>query len=605
MKSSNRKNNGRINLEGRLTLEGGFTLVELLITIALLGLIMAMGASFFAFGINAFQKGEAQSIAQRDVRFVADRITQELRNATMVEFGSNSDEVPAPAEGDLFFSMKKIEGTNYYRINFIKKDSPPFSITPEGVISDYEFRVENRVLKFKLAGEEKGQSFAIESEVLLVNSLSNSPTNACTIDDCSYIYFRKDLMDLNKVRSPYALPVEGSYRFSPTIIGLTSDDVIELRSNTSGASLCYTLDGSDPDEACQASNVYTYSDTSKISLAGYSGDLTLKARAVKEGMDASELFELTYRILERVATPIANPAAVGLESFFLSNNVAIELGFNSALFSGSTATGQSTTDSSTSDEPTICYTLEDNVPIGWDSETNSCVLEEGLYLYSGPIADYRNNRGNFTLRAQAFQAGMLPSFVLEKRYHYDVEGVLPVIIIFDEGNEPLAILRGQSFNPLAGVNVINGSLGDLTITGAVDRNSVGVYTLTYSIGSVSEVRTVHVRPVLSSVEFRVDGHGQGEGQGQWISFSLFPGFSSYNLTGYSATKGSARDNEDANIEIRVTAPEGNVKLIRGSTVRSISKDLWQDSGIKGGELTVQVESNDGFLKTSYSFYLNR
>lgn len=68
---------------GKLTLnkQGGFSLVELLIVLALLGLVLALGYMYFGFGLSTYARGERQSIAQQSIRQGADFITSELRYA--------------------------------------------------------------------------------------------------------------------------------------------------------------------------------------------------------------------------------------------------------------------------------------------------------------------------------------------------------------------------------------------------------------------------------------------------------------------------------------------------------------------------------------------
>jgi len=68
---------------GELTIkkESGFTVVELLIVLALLGLVLSVVYMYFSFGYDTFVRGERQSIAQQSIRQGADFITGELRYA--------------------------------------------------------------------------------------------------------------------------------------------------------------------------------------------------------------------------------------------------------------------------------------------------------------------------------------------------------------------------------------------------------------------------------------------------------------------------------------------------------------------------------------------
>ncbi|MEW9121934.1 MAG: chitobiase/beta-hexosaminidase C-terminal domain-containing protein [Thermotaleaceae bacterium] len=95
-------------------------------------------------------------------------------------------------------------------------------------------------------------------------------------------------MDLynTKVAAVNADPGSGS---------ISSGDEITLTSATSAATIYYTLDGSTPDTS---SNRYNR----RITINGSAGDrITLKAYAVKSGMDPSDVRTFTYDILEETS----------------------------------------------------------------------------------------------------------------------------------------------------------------------------------------------------------------------------------------------------------------------------------------------------------------
>ena len=62
----------------------GFTVVELMVVLALLGIVLALGYMFFGFGISTFARGERQTIAQQEIRRGAEFITSELRFANKI-----------------------------------------------------------------------------------------------------------------------------------------------------------------------------------------------------------------------------------------------------------------------------------------------------------------------------------------------------------------------------------------------------------------------------------------------------------------------------------------------------------------------------------------
>lgn len=68
---------------------GGFSVVELIMVLALLGIVLGLGYMFFSFGSNTFARGERRSIAQQSIRRAADFITSEIRYADVLELNPN------------------------------------------------------------------------------------------------------------------------------------------------------------------------------------------------------------------------------------------------------------------------------------------------------------------------------------------------------------------------------------------------------------------------------------------------------------------------------------------------------------------------------------
>ena len=65
--------------------QDGLSLVELMITLSLLGIVLALGYMYFDYGVQAFDRGERQSIAQQASRITSDFVTAELRFAKEIE----------------------------------------------------------------------------------------------------------------------------------------------------------------------------------------------------------------------------------------------------------------------------------------------------------------------------------------------------------------------------------------------------------------------------------------------------------------------------------------------------------------------------------------
>lgn len=88
--------------------------------------------------------------------------------------------------------------------------------------------------------------------------------------------------DKNQVITPVMIPVGGTY---------SSDQSVTITCSTSGATIYYTTNGSDPDED---STVYS----SPISVAGNGTNITIKAIAMKDGMLDSTISTGSYLIQE-------------------------------------------------------------------------------------------------------------------------------------------------------------------------------------------------------------------------------------------------------------------------------------------------------------------
>ena len=81
MKLNNKES---INLD-----RSGFTLIELMVVVAILGLIILGTVTFFSGGIRAWISGQYQLQAQREARSALDRMVKEIREGDT--FGNSSD----------------------------------------------------------------------------------------------------------------------------------------------------------------------------------------------------------------------------------------------------------------------------------------------------------------------------------------------------------------------------------------------------------------------------------------------------------------------------------------------------------------------------------
>ena len=144
----------------------GLSVIELLIALSLLGIVLALGFSYFFFGANTFKVGETQSNLQRDIRLTSDFITREVRNAIdLALFDSNSG---IPTGGD---------GNNYIYLNesIIMHIDTGGNVTSrtDNFIESLSFDIkevnDRYLLEFVIHGSDDDQEYRLESEVYLNN----------------------------------------------------------------------------------------------------------------------------------------------------------------------------------------------------------------------------------------------------------------------------------------------------------------------------------------------------------------------------------------------------------------------------------------------------
>lgn len=157
----------------------GFSLVELMVVVALLGTIIAVGYQLLFFGQNSFKKGEAQSILQNEIRTASDFISREIRNAyvdpTAIDPIVFTLESGPPATFDSGYCYIYCENSKIcYRDGAgttVAKTAP--------VITEFTCSLQNsnssipsngkNYIHFIIKGESGSQKYDITSEVLLNN----------------------------------------------------------------------------------------------------------------------------------------------------------------------------------------------------------------------------------------------------------------------------------------------------------------------------------------------------------------------------------------------------------------------------------------------------
>ncbi len=183
------------------------------------------------------------------------------------------------------------------------------------------------------------------------------------------------------------LPKLDLVTFSPEAGNYTSEQNISL-SNVEGASIYFTLDGSEPNEE---SSLY-----SEAILLLEHTVTTIKAIAYKEGYEESDVLEATYTITGQVATP-----SPSLESGIYSSPIEITL-------------ATSTEDSE------IRYTLDNTIPT------------EASSLYDGtPILV--DNFSSLTIKAIAIKENWANSEVMQA--NFEVTGQLSQVVFSHDSGD--------------------------------------------------------------------------------------------------------------------------------------------------------------------------
>lgn len=80
--------------------EEGYSFIELLIALALVGLVLALGYSIYRLGVTLYSRGVDQSTLQQEERYLLEFLPREFRFAYDVELFSSPEEVPMLTENE-------------------------------------------------------------------------------------------------------------------------------------------------------------------------------------------------------------------------------------------------------------------------------------------------------------------------------------------------------------------------------------------------------------------------------------------------------------------------------------------------------------------------
>lgn len=184
---------------------------------------------------------------------------------------------------------------------------------------------------------------------------------------CLYVIIILSILSCSKTTEPDQTVATPS--FSPGGGSYTSAQIVSISCATTGATIRYTTNGSDP-----TPNSTLYSTPINVSAS-----TTIKAKAYKSGYTDSGVATATYTIstTQTVATPTFNPSG------------------------GSYSSAQSVTISCSTSGATIRYTTNGGTPTSSSS------------VYNSPI----NISSNTTIKAKAFKSGWSDSAVASATYN--------------------------------------------------------------------------------------------------------------------------------------------------------------------------------------------
>ncbi len=102
--------------------EAGFTLIELLLVVALTALAVGVTSDILISVIRSYSKSQVINEIEQNANFISQKLTKELRNATVIEYLE-----PAPTG-----NVPPLAGDSYYEITFLDRQGNTVNYTING-----------------------------------------------------------------------------------------------------------------------------------------------------------------------------------------------------------------------------------------------------------------------------------------------------------------------------------------------------------------------------------------------------------------------------------------------------------------------------------------
>jgi len=169
----------------------GFGLLELVISLGLLTMVLALGFTFYIFLLTTFDTGERQTDVQQNARLAGDFITDETRIAERmviideydgdiesIDVDTINEVIDGGIDDDEFLYFIYIENGSIYHQKVDDLESPDTATVLENISDKIEFELEfalsekgNDILQFDLSTRDKetNRTYSIDKEVLILN----------------------------------------------------------------------------------------------------------------------------------------------------------------------------------------------------------------------------------------------------------------------------------------------------------------------------------------------------------------------------------------------------------------------------------------------------
>lgn len=142
----------------------GMTLIELLIVLAIMGIILQVVYSVFFLGNKSFTISKNKGFSQQDARLVTEIVTKELRNAKKIDIDESK------FNEDYYTLEFEEENNRLIRRDKDKNKAP--TVIAEGSIEEILFNYSEEIdgiIKVTITTREKDEKYKLDFDILLEN----------------------------------------------------------------------------------------------------------------------------------------------------------------------------------------------------------------------------------------------------------------------------------------------------------------------------------------------------------------------------------------------------------------------------------------------------